>query len=130
MKKLIAVLGALALVLAACGGGSDSDSGDDGGNSPAASEGDAAHGEEIYSATCAACHGPDARGIDGLGKDLHNNTFVASLSDDELVAFLKEGRGADHPDNDTGVAMPPKGGNPALSDDDLLDVAAYLRTLE
>jgi mono/diheme cytochrome c family protein len=28
------------------------------------------------------------------------------------------------------VAMPPKGGNPALSEEDLADVVAYLRTLE
>lgn len=129
MKKLFAVLGALALVLAACGGGSDS-GGDGGGDSPAVSQGDAVHGEELYQATCAACHGADANGIDGLGKDLHSNEFVAGLSDAELVAFIKEGRLADHPDNDTGVAMPPKGGNPSLSDDDLLDIIAYLRTLE
>ena len=27
------------------------------------------------------------------------------------------------------LTMPPKGGNPSLSDDDLADIAAYLRTL-
>jgi disulfide bond formation protein DsbB len=126
---MIALLGVLVLVLAACGGGGDS--GDDGanGDSPP-SAGDAAAGEEIYSSTCAACHGADATGIEGLGKNLHNNAFVNGLSDAELVDFINEGRLADHPDNETGVAMPPKGGNPSLDDDDLLDVVAYLRTLE
>jgi disulfide bond formation protein DsbB len=129
MKRIVALLGVLVLVLAACGGGGDSDGdGADGNNPPSA--GDAVAGEDIYSSTCAACHGADATGIDGLGKDLHNNAFVNGLSDDELVDFINEGRLADHPDNDTGVAMPPKGGNPSLDDDDLLDVVAYLRTLE
>lgn len=129
MKRIIALLGVLVLVLVACGGGGDS--GDDAANgngSPSA--GDAAAGEEIYTSTCAACHGADATGIEGLGKDLHNNAFVNGLSDAELVDFINEGRLADHPDNETGVAMPPKGGNPSLDDDDLLDVVAYLRTLE
>ena len=75
-------------------------------------------------------HGADAHGLEGLGKDLHANAFVAGNSDDEMVAFLQVGRTPDDPANDTGVLMPPRGGNPALTDDDLLDVVAYLRTLE
>jgi disulfide bond formation protein DsbB len=46
-----------------------------------------------------------------------------------LVEFLNTGRPAEHPDNESGITMPPKGGNPSLSDDDLADIAAYLRTL-
>jgi disulfide bond formation protein DsbB len=52
------------------------------------------------------------------------------MSDDELAQFLALGRPADDPGNTTGVAMPPKGGNPSLSDQDLMDVAAFLRTLQ
>jgi len=128
MKRMIALLGVLVLVLAACGGGDSGDDGGNGNNPPSA--GDAAAGEKIYASTCAACHGADATGIEGLGKNLHNNAFVNGLSDAELVDFLEEGRLADHPDNETGVAMPPKGGNPSLDDDDLQDVVAYLRTLK
>lgn len=91
--------------------------------------GDAANGEAIYSATCAACHGADAQGVTGLGPALVGNTFVAGLSDDELIDFLEVGRPTDDPANTTGVAMPPKGGNPSLSDEDLEDVAAYLRSI-
>lgn len=91
--------------------------------------GDAANGEAIYGTTCAACHGADAQGVAGLGPALVNNAFVAGLSDAELIEFLETGRPADHPDNTTGVAMPPKGGNPSLSDEDLADVAAYLREI-
>ena len=96
---------------------------------PSGVAGDPVAGEQVYSSTCAACHGPAAEGVPGLGPALAGNEFVSSLSDDELVAFLEEGRPADHPDNATGIAMPPKGGNPSLTDQDLYDVVAFLRTL-
>ena len=51
------------------------------------------------------------------------------MTDDQVVEFLKEGRRADHPLNEKGVDMPPKGGNPGLSDDDLRQIVAYLRSL-
>lgn len=101
-----------------------------GGGEAGGGSGDAANGEALFSATCTACHGPDGSGIPGLGPDLHNNTFIGGLGDEEVVAFLVVGRPADDPANTTGVAMPPKGGNPALSDDDLADITAYLRSLQ
>jgi len=125
MKRLLAIFAVLAMVLAACGGG-DSDGGDTGGSGMV---GDATAGEDVFAGTCVACHGADATGVEGLGKDLHNNEFVDGLNDDELVDFLKEGRSAGDPANEAGVDMPPKGGNPSLSDQDLYDVAAFLRTL-
>lgn len=92
--------------------------------------GDAEEGKTTFGKTCASCHGPDAKGLPGLGKDLHANVFVAGLSDAEMVAFLKVGRPASDPLNTTHVDMPPKGGNPALKDEDLADVVAFLRTLK
>jgi disulfide bond formation protein DsbB len=56
--------------------------------------------------------------------------FVATRTDAELVAFIKSGRSVDDPLNTTGVAMPPKGGNPALTDADLADIVAYIRSLQ
>jgi nitrite reductase (NO-forming) len=93
-------------------------------------EASAANGETIFNATCQACHGAAGQGVDGLGPPLASNAFIAGLSDVELVQFINEGRPVDHPDNTTGIAMPPKGGNPALSDADLADIVAYLRTLQ
>jgi len=132
MKKLIALLAVLVLALAACGGGDEGadDGGSSGTDAPSGVTGDVGAGEEVFAGTCATCHGPDARGIDGLGKDLHSNEFVASMSDAEMVAFLEEGRPAGDPANDTGVDMPPKGGNPSLTEQDLYDVVAYIRTLD
>jgi cytochrome c5 len=86
-------------------------------------------GADIYGGLCIACHGADARGVPNLGKDLTVSEFFAGASDADLVAFIAEGRAADHPDNSTGVAMPPRGGNPTLTDDDLAAVVDYVREL-
>ena len=67
--------------------------------------------------------------MQGLGKDLTTSTFVAERSDADMVAFLKVGRDPSDPLNTTGIAMPPKGGNPALNDQDLLDIVAFVRTI-
>ncbi|MGE0494367.1 MAG: cytochrome c [Vulcanimicrobiota bacterium] len=82
-----------------------------------------------YKQSCAACHGQDAKGVPNLGKDLVDSEFVVKTSDDDLVAFVKKGRGTDDPANTSGVAMPPKGGNPALQDTQLRGIVAYLRSL-
>ncbi|MBL8746865.1 MAG: c-type cytochrome [Phycisphaerae bacterium] len=87
-----------------------------------------ASGSKLYGTTCIACHGADLRGIKGNGKDLIASEFARKLDDDALLAFIKKGRDPSDPANTTGVGMPSKGGNPALSDDDLLDIIAYLRT--
>jgi mono/diheme cytochrome c family protein len=89
----------------------------------------AARGEEIFNSTCIACHGVGGVGIDGLGKDLTTSTFIAGLTDDELVAFLVVGRPESDPLNTTGMEMPARGGNTSLTDDDLRAVVAYLRDL-
>ncbi|MEZ5331836.1 MAG: cytochrome c [Thermoanaerobaculia bacterium] len=116
----VACLGGVALLLVACGGGS-------GGGS--AESADVAQGHELFRSTCATCHGPDAEGMPRLGKNLHENAFVQGKSDEELLKFLKEGRPATHPDNERGVDMPPKGGNPALTDEDLKEIIVYIRSI-
>lgn len=86
-------------------------------------------GQALYQRTCAICHGAGADGMPGLGKGLKSNRFVAQRSETELVEFFKVGRRASDPLNETGVNMPPRGGNQALTDDDLAAIAAYLKTL-
>lgn len=90
----------------------------------------AASGATLYARVCAACHGPAGAGRKGLGKTLANSAFVQGLDDEALLAFIKKGRYPGDPANTTGVGMPAKGGSPALSEDDLLDIIAYLRTLQ
>ena len=85
-------------------------------------------GENIFATTCSACHGLNARGIPGLGKDLVDSQFVHGLTDDALLQFIVTGRDTSDPLNTTGIPMPPRGGNPSLTDDQLHAVIAYLRS--
>lgn len=94
------------------------------------SVGDPEAGQQMFVQTCAACHGPQGRGIEGLGKDMSASEFIATHSNAELVDFIKAGRDPSDPLNTTGVAMPPKGGNPSLTDEDLLDIVAYIREMQ
>ncbi len=127
----------LMVFVVACGGGGDSSSSGGGGSEsapptdvPAAPVGDAAKGEELFNSTCIACHGQGGVGIEGLGKSIPESEFVRGKSDEELLAFIKVGRPTSDPENTTGVDMPPKGGNPALTDEDIVDIIAYFRTLQ
>jgi len=107
-------------VAVGCGGGGGGDSTADAGVKA---------GKAIFDRICATCHGKDANGLPKLGKGLRSNEFTQSQSDGELVEFMKKGRPATHPLNTTGVDMPPKGGDPTISDEDLQNVVAFLRTL-
>lgn len=91
--------------------------------------GDALAGERLFATACATCHGFDAEGFPGLGKALRENLSIRDNSEDQLVQFLQEGRGAEDLLNSTGVEMPPRGGDPALNDQDLRDIAAFLRSI-
>jgi disulfide bond formation protein DsbB len=115
----LVLLGGVALLGAACGGG---------GGSTATEE--AAQGLVQFRRTCGVCHGQNAEGMPRLGKNLHNNPFVASQTDEALVQFLIEGRPATHPENTRGVDMPPKGGNPALTNENLQQIVVYLRSIQ
>jgi len=92
-------------------------------------KGDPVEGKTLFGQTCAACHGMDAKGLPKLGKDLTTSTFVAEKSDADMLNFVKVGRLPSDPLNTTGVAMPPKGGNPALTDQQIMDIIAYVKTL-
>lgn len=98
-------------------------------NATVSLKGNTADGETYFDQTCAACHGMDAKGLPQLGKDLTTSKFVAGKTNAELLAFIKQGRLPNDPLNTTGVAMPPKGGNPALTDQQLIDIISYLRQI-
>lgn len=115
---VLSVLGSVGLgLLAACSGGGGS------------AGGEANAGQRLYDANCALCHGRGGVGKPPLGKDLRQNEFLSGMTDEQTVAFLKEGRRASHPLNEKGVDMPPKGGNPGLTDEDLMIIVGYLRSL-
>ncbi len=109
----------LAMLLSACSGG---------GNPPAANVVEGSVGANLYQQTCANCHGPEGKGLPNLGKDLTTSKFVQSQSDQAVLAFVKQGRLPNDPGNTTGVPMPPKGGNPALTDEQILEIINFIRT--
>ncbi|MEJ2084961.1 MAG: cytochrome c [Acidobacteriota bacterium] len=97
----------------------------------AGGQGDSADtGHRLYRQSCAVCHGINGEGKPSLGATLRANEFIQSKSDDEMVQFLIEGRPADHPLNKKGIAMPPRGGNPSLTDEDLAAIVGYVRSLD
>ena len=87
----------------------------------------AAHGEQIYLQSCAACHGLDGMGVENLGNQLRASEFLASNSDEQLLAMIRAGRELNDPANTSGLVMPPSGGRPDLSDADILAIIQYLR---
>ncbi len=124
MKKIwVVLLLAFALLVGACGGDEDDSANGDGNGG----SGDSAAGEEVYSGTCASCHGANLEG--GVGLKLDGSQFVIDSTEEELVAFVKEGRPASDPDNQTGTDMPAKGGNPSLTDEDIASVVAYIKSV-
>lgn len=131
VKALAMIL--LALAVAACGGDQAAENtGNRPSPKPAAQKpaliGDAVAGQTEYVQYCSACHGPDAKGLKGLGKDLTASDFIRNLSDEEFLHYVQVGRAADDPLNTTGIPMPPKGGNPALSDQQIMNIIAHIRT--
>jgi len=86
-------------------------------------------GKTTFMMVCAACHGPKATGIKGLGKPLIGSEFFNGHTDVELLAFLQKGRPVNDPLNTTGVMMPARGGRPNLTDNDLANVIIYIRSL-
>lgn len=133
MRKTIVsllVMFVLALALAACGGSDIPASTSSPSTSESMKAGDAAKGAALFSKTCQACHGEGGVGVEGDGKSLATSEFVAGLSDAEFIAFVKYGRSSGDPLNTTGLDMPPKGGNPALNDAQIVDIIAYIRSLQ
>ena len=136
VKKTIWIIGIIifVLLLAACGGGdSGATTGGNAENEEEAvpvSQGDPDAGKEQYDMICIACHGPGGEGVENLGKPFTTSEFLRERSDEEMVEFIKIGRPTGDPLNTTGVDMPPKGGNPALTEDQIFDIIAYVRTLQ
>jgi disulfide bond formation protein DsbB len=86
-------------------------------------------GQRVYLSQCSACHGQNAQGVVNLGLPLVDTEFMRERSDDDLLEFIRTGRHPSDPQSQTGAMMPGSGGNPALTNTEILAVIAYLRSL-
>ena len=88
------------------------------------------NGASLYSQGCASCHGVNGIGAEGLGTALANSPQISVLSESEMFAVIRDGRAADDPNNRTGIAMPPLGGQQDLTDEQIVDIILYIQSLQ
>ncbi|KZX94672.1 MULTISPECIES: c-type cytochrome [unclassified Sulfitobacter] len=82
--------------------------------------GDAEAGEKIFKKDCRACHGPKGKGVSAYPK-------LAGLEYEYIVDRLERYRAGEKFGPNT-MLMAPRAKN--LSDEDILDVATFITTLE
>lgn len=85
---------------------------------------DTAAGEAVYSQTCIACHGSGGKGTIPGVPDFTDAEGVLSKSDTDLLNNISNG----FQSPGSFMAMPAKGGNPALIEADIKAVLVYIRT--
>ena len=84
--------------------------------------GDAANGDKVYHVTCVACHGEDGKGAVPGAPDFTKKGGVLSKPHNVMTTHIKNG----FHEPGKPIAMPPQGGNPDLTDQDIKDVHEYL----
>lgn len=89
------------------------------GASAGGGKGQLAQGEQVYNSTCAACH---ATGVAGAPKLGDKAAWAPRIAQGEQVMFQHAKAGFQ---GKTGF-MPPKGGNPALTDEQLRAAIDYM----
>jgi disulfide bond formation protein DsbB len=92
--------------------------------------GGAAAGQVRYQQACAMCHGVQGQGMPHQGPSLRDSAFVTRSNDADLGGFIKTGRPATDPHSVMKLVMPPRGGNPALTDLDITEIVHHLRTMQ
>ena len=80
-------------------------------------------GKEIYQQTCIACHGATGTGSLPGVPNFTKKDGRLSKSDKVLLEHITSG----FQSTGSAMAMPPKGGNPSLSDKNIKDTLKYIR---
>jgi len=80
-------------------------------------------GAKIYQGTCIVCHGPEGHGALPGVPDFGAQKQRLAQSPAVLLQHVKGG----FQSSGSPMGMPPKGGNPSLTDDDLKAVIQYMK---
>ena len=83
----------------------------------------ASDGEALFMGTCMACHGTDGTGMIPGTPDFTDPSGPLSKTDEVLMSHIMNG----FQSPGSPMAMPPKGGNPSLNEDDVKAILAYMR---
>ncbi len=92
--------------------------------STTSTKGSGLSGKAIYSQTCIACHAAGGTGAFPGVPDFTKASGVLGKSDSVLLKHVAEG----FQSQGSPMAMPPKGGNPVLTQDDVKAVLGYIRS--
>ena len=82
-------------------------------------------GGAVYSTNCLICHGEYAHGAMPGVPDLYINRAWLMQSDTKLLKRINEGIQS----SDSAIAMPPKGGNTNLTNEDIKASIQHMRKL-
>lgn len=80
-------------------------------------------GKAVYEGTCIACHGPDGKGVLPGMPNFKKKNSPLSQPDSVLLDHIMNGFAS--PGSD--IPMPPLGGSPDLTEQDIKYVVEYLR---
>lgn len=80
-------------------------------------------GKDMYAENCQSCHASDGRGSMGWVPDLMEEQAWVTMDENDLLNELKLG----FRKSGQRMRMPAKGGNSALSDEDLRKIIIYMR---
>lgn len=80
--------------------------------------------ETLYMQTCYICHGDDGTGYMPGVPDLKDNKKLFVDKETRIARRIKQGM-----DSNGSISMPPKGGNPNLSDAEILALVRYVKQL-
>lgn len=80
-------------------------------------------GAQVYKQTCVVCHGANGKGAVPGASNFTDPKGVLTKPDSVLLAHIING----YQSPGSPMAMPPRGGNPKLTDQDLKNALNYIR---
>lgn len=86
-------------------------------------------GAQLFQQICAACHGLDGEGIEGIAPPFHKSEYLSGPAERVGLIVLHGLQGPVHVNGklyDLNQAMPGMAGNESLSDEDISDVISYV----